>query len=445
MVTRGPEWPGDWIEPLVVSANDVIMFGVDRRNGTIYTHSVAIDAPEPTVATFVDPGFSGEVFGAVLGRDDVVKFTTIVPPGVPLGMERRNGHFFADTHPIAISLLAIGGGDTGRASSVSDYRWHVFDETLEPQDMGTAASGLAQAILARQEREFRGRSLMFPIVEIIGSTVESDVLAGAPRRRQLMARLGSAVEKARLLGKTLVVGWIKLDLLSGAPKTRMATAREHYGLVGNGMRLEAAEVTRQAAPPRLIVNQSFGTRTDGRSEVILAEGRLDWDFFSIGFIVPTPRYPFDLVEGTPATLTHESLLMVREIEALAVGAVERGKEWFCPSLEEARLAGTTIRARFATMSPLVLRDPGNHGFTLAGKGAPAIVGVTASGSYVAIELAGQPKGPLSLSYAFGQTGDRADGRPANRGSLTDDWSQASVHVPGRTLHRHARSGRVEVR
>ena len=439
-------WPGDWIIPLETDLTGRIARGYDIRDGSPYPAGEGGGGDSGGSVEFVDPGFSGDAFGAVIDANGVVKFTAIVSPGEILGLEKREGRFFADTQSLAISVLAIGGGDTGSASSIEEHRWHMFDEELEAQDMHTSASGLATAILTKQEREFKARSLMFPIAEVIGSTVEADVLAGAPRRVELMNRLQTAVDNAATLGKTLMVGWIKLDLLGGAPATPEATAREHYGLVGNGMRLEAAEITGQGGAPLLIVNQGFGVREDGTSEVILAEGRLDWAHFSIGFVVPTPLYPFPLVVGTLATLTPDALLMVREIEALAVAEIGAGREWFCPSLEEATLDTSTITARFATLTDLVLHDPVEHGFTITGEAttAVAITNVSVSGSFVTLTLDGVPDGAPVLNYAFGQTGDPGDGYAANRGSLTDSWTAQSLAVSTETLYRYARSGRVTI-
>ncbi|MGA0615316.1 hypothetical protein, partial [Paracoccus sp. KR1-242] len=189
-------WPGDWIIGLEFDRSGRILRGIDQRDQSSYPAGQFGGGTGGGSVEFVDPGFSGDAFGAVIDSDGVVKFTTIVPPGRSLGMEKREGRFFADTQKLAIAVLAIGGGDTGAASSIEDHRWHVFDEELEPQDTQTSASGLASAILTRQRDAFEARALMFPIAEVIGSTVETDVLAGAPRRVQLMARLQAAVDAA---------------------------------------------------------------------------------------------------------------------------------------------------------------------------------------------------------------------------------------------------------
>jgi len=437
-------WPGDAIVPVVVSENGVVLWGTDARDGSSYEFISPQNKP-PASVEFTDPGFGGDVFGAVSDTQGVCKFTTRIAPGEVLGIEKRDGNFFADTQRLAVAVLAIGGRDVGRNASVEDHRWHVFDETLEPQDMHTSASGFASALLSSQRAAFRARSLMFPMAELIGSTVESDVLAGSPRRKDLMARLTTARDNAARWGKELMVGWIQLNLLDGAPDTPQTTAREHYGMVGKGIRLEAAEATGQAVPPALIVNQGFGVRTDGSSEVILAEGRLDLDFYSIGFIVPTPLYPFPLVKDTLATLTPDALLMVRELEVHAVTEIGAGRDWFCPSLEEATLHETTVTAKFMSLSPLVLKDPENHGFSFAQDDAPQIKSVTVAGKLAKIELAAPPTGALTVQYAFGQHGDAKDGFPINRGSVTDTWSHASNSVAGAVLHRYARAGRAPVK
>lgn len=54
-------------------------------------------------------GWSGDAFGVSVNEEEVVRFITVVPPSVPLGIEKRGGYFFADTQPMAVSILAIGG------------------------------------------------------------------------------------------------------------------------------------------------------------------------------------------------------------------------------------------------------------------------------------------------------------------------------------------------
>ena len=66
------------------------------------------------------------------------------------------------------------------------------------------------------------------------------------------------------------------------------------------------------------------------------------------------------------------------------------------------------------------------------------------GSAVAITMSAVPDGALTVDYAYGRSGDQGDGFTANRGSLTDSWSQASRMISGETLYRYARSGRAIV-
>ncbi|MDB6455225.1 hypothetical protein [Falsirhodobacter sp. 20TX0035] len=86
-----------------------------------------------------------------------------------------------------------------------------------------------------------------------------------------------------------------------------------------------------------------------------------------------------------------------------------------------------------------------HGFAVAGvTNGATIESVAVSGTNVLITMTAEPLGDLTVRYAWGQTGDRGDGFTANRGSLTDQWSQASRLVSGATHYRYARSGRAPI-
>ena len=438
-------WPGDWVTEDAIDQRGIVLRGYDTRDGTPYP-DVPDASPAPGGAVdFVDPGFHGEAWGAVQGANGVIKFLSTAWAGEVIGFEQRGTKVLADTGSIATGILAVGGGDVGLAREQRAYQYHALDEALEYRGGVNGACAAAAAYLSIEGAALRARPTTIALAEAVGSTVAADFLPGASRRVQLISRLAAAATALEAWDKRLVVDRIKLDLLSGALTTPHLTADNHYAAVGNGLRFEAAEATGQAMLPALLVSQSIGTRTDGTSPVILAEGRLDWNHFALGFVVVTPLYPFPLVDGTLATLTRDAALMVSEIEALAMFEITAGREWYCPSIEEAILSGSTITVRFATMSELVLRDPAKHGFTLSGvTNGATISGVSVAGNYATITLSAAPAGTLTLNYAFGQTGDAGDGYAANRGSLTDSWSAESRAVPGSTLHRYARSGRVTV-
>lgn len=434
-------WPGDWVTEDTVDQRGIVLRGHDVRDGSLYP---AEAPPTNGSANFVDPGFYGEAWGAVEDANGVIKFMSDAG-GEIMGFEQRGGKALADTGPNATGILAIGGGDIGTAREQRAFPYHVLDETLEYKGGLNGATAAAAAYLSLEAAAYRARPTTIALAEVIGSTVAADTLPDAPRRVQLVSRVAAAASALAGWDKKLVVDRIKLSLLSGALGTAELTADMHYAAVGNGLRLDVADATGQAMLPKLLVNQSIGTRTDGTSPVILAESRLDWNHFSIGFVVVTPLYPFPLVDGTLATLTRDAALMVSEMEALAMAELADAREWYCPSIEEATLSGSTITVRFATLSGLVLHDQANHGFTLSGvTNGATITGVSVSGSYATITLSAAPTGNLTLSYAFGQTGDRGGGYAANHGTLTDSWSAESRAVPGSTLRRYARSGRVTV-
>lgn len=393
-------WPGDWIIGLDFDLNRRIIRGIDQRDQSLYPLGTDSGGGGGSVE-FVDPGFSGEVYGAVADADGTIKFTTkIAPVGELLGMEKRNGLFFADTGQVALAILAIGGGDIGGEADVKTYPWHIFDEDMEPTPDGTEASGFAASYLRALELRWLRRYMIMPIAEVIGSTTAADVADGSARRIALMNRLNDAIDSYEEIGKTAMVPYILMDLLDGAPTTAQATADTHYAATGNSIRLETVAATGQAVPPRIFVNQGFGTRTDGTSPVILAEGRLDWNHFSLGFVVPTPLYPFDLAVGSPINLSAQSLLLVRELMGLAAIELDAGREWFCPSLEEAIRTGLVIAARFTTLTgALAFVDAvNNHGFTLVGAyNGAKVASVAISGTYVNVTLDRDPVGAFALN------------------------------------------------
>ena len=202
---------------------------------------------------------------------------------------------------------------------------------------------------------------------------------------------------------------------------------------------------RQDIFPRILVNQSAGTRFDGTSEVILAEGRLDIEHFSIGFVVVQPTYPFTIAEGTAGTVGAKSSLIQAEIEAHAMAVSMAGKKWFCPSLESAQQIGATIECRFASKEDLTSVAPEVEGFQIYGvESKSKIKNVKIDGKVVLLELSSPEVKASHVSYAWGMKASGADHKFANFGTLCDDWVEPSLLLPGETLRRYALSGRVAV-
>lgn len=478
----GYDWPGDYIIPTLEDERGVILEGYDRRDGSEYSATLTtsgypgdyiivtaydkdglaafgFDIRDASVYPTIQGGgsaealppeaanTSGNAWNVISGPDGQIYYLSDQWGGKTIGFETRGTDTIAQTKSIATGVVAFGGGGLGVNRTVPEtYTYHLFDEAFSAPAMdGCGASGAFSLDLLGADG--KAQPTTQAIERLVASTTEADALAGSAPRNELDAKIADAVASLVPWGKTLFVDRILLSLLEGAPATGELTADNHYAAVANDMRLDIADATGQGAFPAIVVSQSAGTRTDGTSEVILAEGRLHLNHFSLGFIVATPKYPFPLEPGMPGTHTGDAYTLISELEALAVQAVNSGGEWYCPTLEEATLSGTTITARFNTMSQLVVQDALNHGFTISGETTTtvAITSVTATATdMIAIELDGVPDGTPVLNYAFGETGDKADGFASNRGSLRDSFSKTSTYIPTETLHRYALSGRVNI-
>lgn len=447
--------PGDNIEALVVDQNGITLLGWDTRSGRLYDATAqggATPGPNPnpgSVTSILTPdAVSGplDAWHVFEGGNGQIYYQSNQWVE-PIGYEMRDGRSLAQTRSIATGVIAFGGGGLGVVRPRAErYPFHVVSPLLEAPDMmGAEASAAATLDLQTAARATRPTTVA--ITAATGSMLEADALAGSALRSQLAGSLVGAVQSLSAWGKTLFVDRIILSLLDGATGIGELTADAHYAAIGNGLRMEVVDATGQGDFPILVVRPSAGTRTDGMSEVALAEGRLHLTHFSLGFLVATPMYPFPLQGGMPGTHTPEALALADEITAVAINEVHAGRQWYLPTLEEATFTSArVIRARFNAMSDLVIRDPAEHGFSISGAtNGATITGVSVSGLYATITLSATPTGTISLMQAWGRTGDRGDGRTANRSSLTDGYSYASRLVEGHTHHRYAAPGRVTVR
>ncbi|MEM6371390.1 MAG: hypothetical protein AAF727_01230 [Pseudomonadota bacterium] len=402
------------------------------------------DAPTP-------PALAGRRWprtrGNVWGLQDLptgYRYLSDQYEGRVMGFEERREVTLAETPPLSLGMAAFGHRAGLPRALPEDFRFHVVDTDLSGQIAPTQAKshGVSAQHLAALSRHAY-RTVVALDAAQPGITAD-EAAAGSPLYTGLIDDIGKARGAMQGWNKGFHLDRIALALLGGAPNTPLQDAITHYGTVAHALRFDAARAAGQASFPLIVVSQSAGTRTDGTSEVILAEGQLDIAHPALGVIVATPTYPFTLMDGMPATLCATSNALVDELESLAIATVQDGVRWYCPSMRSATGAGRTITVDFASLSPLVL-DEGPHGFALLGEGAPAITSVTVSGTEAVITLdTDLPDGPLSLSYAWGATAPHAANRTANTGALRDSWSRPSVMAPGTALYRHALSGRVAV-
>lgn len=402
------------------------------------------DAPTP-------PALAGRRWPRTLGnvwglRDEPTGFRYMSDQydGRVMGFEERREVTLGETHPLVLAMGALGGRAGVPRALPENFRFHVVDEALSGRDAPTQAKshGVAAQRLAAQKRH--AYRTIVALTEAQSGITKAEALPGSPLYQSLIERIAAAREALTGWNKTLFLDRIALSLLSGAPNSTQAAALQHYGDVAHAIRNDAARAAGQASPPHIVVSQSAGTATDGTSEVILAEGQLDIAHPALGIIVATPTYPFALMEDMPATLDPQAAMLVDELEALAIAALQDNTPWYCPSLRTAHVNGRTITATFSTLSDLML-DDGPHGFALlCESAAPSITNVSVQGHDVILKLDGDLPADARLSYAWGATQKQNTGRFANAGSLRDQWSRPSVMAPDQTLHRYALAGCVAV-
>lgn len=366
--------------------------------------------------------------------------------GRVMGFEERGGVTLAQTPALALGIVAFGDGVGVPRPVAGRLDWHVVDETLDGR--GPAFTARSQATIRQHLGEESGLALrtIVALSEPQAGITATEALPGSVGYRAVVSRIGAARAALAAWEKDFFLERITLCLLAAAPDTPYQEAIDHYGAVAHALCRDAAEAAGQASFPAIVVSQGAGSRSDGRSEVILAEGQLDIAHPASGIIVATPKYPFALMPQMPATHDPAALLLIDELETLAVAEVMAGRRWHCPALIEAWVEGRTILARFSAMGDLVL-DPGVHGFAIrGGSNTPTVSGVEVKGRTVRITLDAAPEGAEPfLTYAWGAVAEgAADDMPANRGALREAWARPSRAIPGRQLYRHALSGWVRL-
>ncbi|TRD22428.1 hypothetical protein [Palleronia caenipelagi] len=381
-------------------------------------------------------------------RQDGDRFTYLSDQyeGRVIGYEERNGVTLAETPPVALAVLDVGHGVSLQRPLPESFGWHVVNEALSGRiaSDGARAKAVASQLLLGQQRH--AWPTMIALAAAQSGITAADAKPDGTLYTGLLSRLEMARDALAVWDKDLFVDRISLSLLAGAPNTPLDQALQHYADLTATLKQDTARVTGQTSYPRIIVSQSAGSATDGRSEVILAEGQLDVAQPALDIIVATPRYPFRLMEGMPATHDPTEQMLIDEIEALAAAERAENRRWYCPSMRQAWAYGRTeIAVDFAALGDLTLED-GPHGFALEGcENDVGISDVHVSGHTAFLRLTQPPKGDaIYVTYAWGARRDTSDGQSANRGSLREIWSRPSLMVPGRVLRRYALSGRIRL-
>ncbi len=367
--------------------------------------------------------------------------------GATIGYVERDGVTLAETPDLALCFLGFGDGFQVQRPLAQHFPWHVTDTRLD----GTvpAMGMIAEATLA-SERAYGARETLHSTLTVTqtqpGITAQ-EALPGSPAYDALLSQLDAGQSALAVWNKRLVVDRIRLALLTGAPTTSEAEAAKHYFDVAQALTTDVLARTGQNTPPVLVVIPQAGSRTDGTSEVALAESRFDLDNPVLNAIVPTPAYPWPLMAGTPATPSPEAALLMDELSCLAVAEHQAGRRWFCPSLQLARLKGRTIHVTVSTMGGLEL-DDGPHGFHVLSGIAPLPIArvQVVSDTEITVELDSAPTDELRLTYAWGHKNAAASAsHSANHGALHDGWHADSQSLPGQKLRRYALPARLPVR
>lgn len=360
------------------------------------------------------------------------------------GFEERNGICLGQSADLAVGAIGFGGGSVHAGRNLPEqFPYHLCDEDIRAtySEIGAAEASLAMSLtLLDQQRNGLPTTVAITVPQ--PSIFIHEAEEGSDLRQQLDCRLKAAVQNLRKWGKSLFVDRIHLSLAEGSLDLSEAKASDHYADVAKSIQTSIVSATGQPVAPMVLVCQDGGTTQSGNSETILAEGRLDVEHPTSDFIVVTPTYWCDFMVGSTATLKPQSALLVSELEAYALYSVHNGQRWYCPLLEDAKLDGHIIAARFLSLTPLVI-DKGPHGFNIEGLENDAeIVNVTAKDKVISIELSKPPKGQLRLLYAYNGQHNRGN-RSINTGAVRDQWQETSV--TGAALRRWALSAAVHVK
>ncbi|RJE87142.1 hypothetical protein [Paracoccus onubensis] len=471
-------WTGDIPHHVVVDKDRNVLFGFDRHGAPIFPglftipiwtgddlYRVFCDIDGKTIwgihkdtGEWIGPGTSG---GGTVDPDDPTDGSPDTPGNVwmarktehgwrymsdqwaerTIGYEQRGNVTLAQTGSVAVGVVAFGGGDVAVQRVLDDhYDYHMRGADLDViQQEGAAEAAGAELLNAAKKMP---TAIAVSVAQ--PSITESEALAGSALRTALADDVQAAVTALAGWSKTLHIDRIKLSLLEGK-NVSQSGADFHYAAVAQDLRDELGALTGQGAYPLTVVSPKGGGRTGRFETVSLAEARLDINHPTLGFVVATPLWPFELdPEGEVPSAA--SALMISEIEAIAVAERQSGRDWYCPLLVEAKLAGNVVTARFAAMSDLTLHDPAVHGLTFGTSitNGAVIQSVTVSGKEAIITFDIAPEGSLELRHAWAVAGTSTDDKPRNRGSISDQWSQVSRHDPAFTHRRWALPARVNV-
>ena len=372
-----------------------------------------------------------------------------------MGFEERNGVTLAQSPQVALGMVSVGGTTAIPRPLPERFEYHIRDEFLSQDTAPQGAEAQGVAVLSYERADCRALRTVFALSHPKPGITAAEIHPDSPYLQDVMDRIQDAKSSAQEHDRILYVDRISMDLLAGDLTMDELTAASHYIDTIRTLREHIARAADQISYPHVTITQKPGTRTNGKSEVALAEGRLDIHEPGLGILVASPSYMLEFMPDTVATIAPKDRMWLDELEALAVRAAQNGERWFCPAMRQVFRRGTDLVVEFATMGPLEL-DPkaarNAHGFTLDGCVNDAqITGLHFEptfhgGQRLVLSLDRFAEGPgLSVNYAWGMMRDAPHGEhPANHGALRETWSRPSLLQPERRLYRYALSGRLPV-
>jgi hypothetical protein len=382
------------------------------------------------------PRTRGNVWMLDQAPDGSLRYLSDCYGGRIIGYEEIGGIALAQTPPLALAMIAIGGQGGIARPLPERFEWHAIEAEAsgDIHGRGPADATRSHAVAALKLAEAKGEALrtVAAVCAAQSSMLAQDAALDGTTVTGCLNRLRITTQALVQRGKTVFADRIAMSLLDGAPETSQRVASAHYARTAQMLVEKTAQITGQASAPLIVVSQS----TTG--EVALAEGRLDIDHPAQGFVVASPRHPFPPDPAHPALLLPHTRMLVDELEAHAVATVQNGARWYCPRLRQAWQQGDRIVAEFSALSDLV-SDGLPHGFGFTGcTTPPTITNITLRGKTALIDIQGPIDGPdVFLTYAWSPDG------PAT-GSLRDSWSARSLMVPHEALRRHALACRTRI-
>lgn len=393
---------------------------------------------------------------------DWLHFTARLEPARPPRDFRKpldGGDIIADAIGPLQAILSIGGA---RRAGFNDgppaFPYHilapgddVFSVGFEGTDEAHPVAGLqriphcsrdaltAQALLQMRYDAMQALPLIVTRTETDNSA-SLEALIGGQAYVNLLAAMDSLVAAAARLGKLARVLAVGIDLSLedqlGDPASKLAALRRLMARIERDMALRGLH------RPVFLITAEAGSQQISAHPSILAHAQLAWSHAPHRLALPAPGYMFEQTRF--ARPTAAARLRMAEMDAHAITALARYKDWFCPQILLAEAQGKAIRVTLRAMGDLVIEDRFGAGpacgFRIVSEGKPyqirsvALAPEDAQAVILTLDRALTAK--AELAYAYAAATPSPDAYPANRGALRDSWAAPS-RAEGGPLHRWA--------